>query len=477
VVTGDSTGLTIPAELDLEPGLVVGEYRIESQLGRGAFGTVYKASHPLIGKLVAIKVLARKYSVDPEMIERFVAEARAVNQIRHRNIIDIFSFGTLDDGRAYYVMELLEGEPLDHLLAREGHLALEIAVPILRGIGRALDAAHAKGIAHRDLKPDNVFLANNDGEPFPKLLDFGIAKLLTDETSRTKTRTGMAIGTPYYMSPEQARGKNVDHRTDYYAFGVVAYQLLTGVVPIDDADYMAILMRQITDEPVPPSQRVAELPVEVDHTIAWLMRKDPAERPPSLGEAVRALELAAGMEPSVGSGRRSGVAAGTIRTPVPGQLTRAPSAPAARVTPTDVLPVDGATPTEAAMRAAGIARRRRWPVVAGVAAVVAGAVIAVAVAVGGSGEQQATPQPMPQATPQAVPVPTPQPQQPPQPPPQPPPVAAPASPPPTPPTPTVSPPPPPPPVATPPRRPRPPPPPAPAPAPDPHGVENPFRKP
>src|SRR5258708_584763 len=167
---------------DLDPGQAVGEYAVEHKLGQGGFGAVFKATHPLIGKVVAIKVLARKFSVDPEMVSRFIAEAKAVNQIRNRHIIDIFSFGKLDDGRQCDVMERLDGEPLDALLEREGVLRLETALPILRAIAKALDAAHAKGITHRDLKPENVFLGrDDDGMYFPKLLDFGIAKLVASE--------------------------------------------------------------------------------------------------------------------------------------------------------------------------------------------------------------------------------------------------------------------------------------------------------
>jgi serine/threonine-protein kinase len=297
-VTGAIAG---DSDLDLQPGQVVGEYVVEARLGRGGFGAVFKAAHPLIGKVVAIKVLARRFSADPDMVERFQAEARAVNQIRHRNIIDIFSFGTLPDGRAFYVMEYLDGETLGARLARDGRLALAVAVPILRAIGRALEAAHAQGIAHRDLKPENVFLAadSDGGEPMPKLLDFGVAKLLRpDDGAKSKTQSGVPIGTPLYMSPEQCRGRAVDHRTDYYAFGVVAYQLLTGVVPIDGEDYMTVLMNQISIEPVPASTRCGELPPAVDDVIAWLMRKDPAERPPSLTVAVQALEAAAGLAPA-----------------------------------------------------------------------------------------------------------------------------------------------------------------------------------
>jgi eukaryotic-like serine/threonine-protein kinase len=281
---------------DLEIGHVVGEYEIEEKVGQGGFGTVYRAVHPVIGKVAAVKVLARRFSADPEMISRFIAEARSVNQIRHRHIIDIFLFGTLADGRAYYVMEYLDGEPLDAMIDRDKPVPLATAIPILRAIARALDAAHAKGIAHRDLKPENVFLVRDadSGEAWPKLLDFGIAKLMgNDDHSKHKTRTGIPIGTPYYMSPEQCRGKDVDHRTDYYAFGIVAYQMLTGVHPIDADDFMEIMIKQLNDEPVPPSQLVPELPTQVDEVIAWLMKKNRDERPPSLALAMKAFDAAA----------------------------------------------------------------------------------------------------------------------------------------------------------------------------------------
>jgi tetratricopeptide (TPR) repeat protein/tRNA A-37 threonylcarbamoyl transferase component Bud32 len=284
--------LTFPGEPMLPVGSRVGEFCIDGVLGKGGFGEVYRASHPVIGKLVAIKVLARQFSVDPVIMSRFVDEARAVNQIRHRNIIDIFSFGQLADGRLYYVMEFLDGETLDQRISR-GRLPLVDALPILRGIARALDAAHAAGITHRDLKAENVFLAQTDDGPLAKLFDFGIAKLTgRDEGAlpKYKTRTGSPLGTVYYMSPEQTRGKNVDHRTDYYAFGVLAYRMLTGEFPIDGDDYMDILMKQVFDVPPPASDHVPELPEHVDLALAWLMQKDPARRPASLRAAVCALE-------------------------------------------------------------------------------------------------------------------------------------------------------------------------------------------
>ncbi|MGE3547535.1 MAG: serine/threonine-protein kinase, partial [Kofleriaceae bacterium] len=303
------------------------------------FGTVFRAHHPMIGKLAAVKVLARRYSSDPEMVSRFAAEARAVNQIRHDNIIDIFAFGQLDDGRSYYVMELLEGTTLDAELDETGGLPLGEALPILDGIARALDAAHAKGIAHRDLKPHNVFLSHKDGKVHPKLLDFGIAKLFGDagQGAMHRTRTGAPIGTPYYMSPEQCRGQNVDHRTDIYSFGCVAYQLLTGTLPFDGDNHLEILMQQTSNDPEPPSKRVADnsvlppLPTQIDDAIAWMMRKDPNERPPNLAAAMRALEDAAGIEvvaqPAVRRSKRaaSEPSMASRRTPPNGAAALAPT--------------------------------------------------------------------------------------------------------------------------------------------------------
>ena len=283
-------------DAELEEGRVVGEYRIEAKIGSGGFGTVYRAVHPLIGKAAAIKVLGRQYSGDPQMVARFIAEARAVNQIRHRHIIDIFAFGSLDDGRQYFVMELLEGMTLDAYLKRKGgRLAPEEALPILRAVGRALDAAHAREIAHRDLKPENVFLAMQDGEIFPKLLDFGIAKLMGTSAGSggLKTSTGQPIGTPHYMSPEQCRGRDVDHRTDVYSFGVMAHEVLTGKLPFSGGDVMELLIKQV-QAPAPPMSRVCkELSPALDEPVLAMLSKDPKKRPSTLGQAVEALFRAA----------------------------------------------------------------------------------------------------------------------------------------------------------------------------------------
>ncbi len=282
------------ADPDLAAGVQVGEYIIEGKIGEGGFGSVYRAVHPLIGKAAAIKVLNRQYSSNPQMVSRFIAEARAVNQIRNRNIIDIFSFGQLEDGRQYYVMELLDGVTFDGYLKQKGRLAPEDALPILRGIARALGAAHAAGIAHRDLKPENVFLVmEDDGNVFPKLLDFGIAKLMGESGLGHKTRTGAPMGTPHYMSPEQCRGRNVDQRTDIYSFGIVVFETLTGRLPFDGEDVMDVLMKQ-TSAPAPRLSEVCpDLPAALDGPVLHMLEKDPANRPESLVAAVDALAAAA----------------------------------------------------------------------------------------------------------------------------------------------------------------------------------------
>jgi len=280
---------------DLSPGEVVGEYQIEGKLGEGGFGTVFRAVHPVIGKTAAIKVLNRQCSANPQMVSRFVAEARAVNQIRHRNIIDIFSFGQLPDGRQYYVMELLDGVTFDAYLAQHARLTFAQAFPILRGIARALDAAHAKDILHRDLKPENVFLVfDEDGGVQPKLLDFGLVKLLAEVSGEHKTKTGTPMGTPYYMSPEQSRGKDVDRRTDVYAFGALTFQVLTGKVPFDGDSTMDVLMKHIAEPPPRPSTVCGELAPALDDAILAMLAKEPSSRPTSVGQGLEALAAAAG---------------------------------------------------------------------------------------------------------------------------------------------------------------------------------------
>jgi serine/threonine-protein kinase len=283
------------ADPDLEAGDEVGEYEIVEKIGAGGFGTVYRARQPLIGKEVAIKLLNREYSSNPQMVSRFIEEARAVNQIRHRNIIDIFSFGTHTDKRQYFVMEFLDGKPFDAYLSERKRLTPEEAIPILRQIAKALDAAHAAGIAHRDLKPENVFLSfDDDGQAFPKLLDFGIAKLLGgSRRSGHKTATGQPIGTPYYMSPEQCLGSGVDHRADIYSFGVMCHEVLAGKLPFYAEEMMNVLVMQMSKDAPSMSSMCPGLPPSMDGPVLHMLAKDPGNRPDSVQGGLEALAQAA----------------------------------------------------------------------------------------------------------------------------------------------------------------------------------------
>ncbi len=276
-------------EPGLEPGAMVGEYRILKKLGAGTFGDVYAGEQPVIGKRVAVKVLNKRFASDPVVVSRFVAEARAVNKIRQRNIIDIFSFGTLPGvGRHYFVMEWLDGSTLGELLARVGRVPVALVLPIVRGIADGLDAAHETGITHRDLKPDNVFLARErDGTCLPKLLDFGIAKLLTDDVTH-RTGSGMVLGTPRYMSPEQARGKPTDHRTDIYALGVMVHEMLTGTAVFDAESAVDMLLKHAVEEPPHISAVCPDLPRELDAPVLAMLAKRPDQRPASAGKAIAA---------------------------------------------------------------------------------------------------------------------------------------------------------------------------------------------
>jgi serine/threonine protein kinase len=283
------------APQELEPGDRVGEYVIVSKLGEGGFGAVYEATHPVIGKRAAVKVLHAQYSSNEEVTSRFVAEARAVNQIRHRNIVDIFSFGQLRDGRHYYVMELLDGVPLDAYLERAGRLPVEEALSLLGAIAKALGAAHEAGIAHRDLKPENVFLElDQEGTVHPKILDFGMAKLLGPGALPVhKTRSGTPIGSPRYMSPEQCRGVKVDHRTDVYSFGCMAHRMLTGSPPFEARTALELMLTHVSVAPPPMSAARPDGPHALDEPVLKMLEKQPEDRPQTMLAAFDALVVAA----------------------------------------------------------------------------------------------------------------------------------------------------------------------------------------
>jgi serine/threonine-protein kinase len=286
----------------LPAGARVGEYQVVRQLGRGAFGAVYHATHVVIGKQVALKVLGSQFSDDAGMAARFVDEARAVNRIAHPNIVDIFGFGVLADGRKYCVMELLTGETLGACLQRRGHLSLSEATEILTQVASALDAAHKSGIVHRDLKPDNIFLCrateSTDEAPSAikvKLLDFGIAQIA--DAVHMRTGSNMMLGTPGYMSPEQCQGARLDYRSDIYALGVVSFELLTGTLPFQGTNAFQVTSKHLTLPAPAPSERLPGLSAQVDSAVLRMLSKSPAERPDTATQAVKALSGSLSLPP------------------------------------------------------------------------------------------------------------------------------------------------------------------------------------
>ncbi|HEX4423569.1 MAG TPA: protein kinase [Kofleriaceae bacterium] len=272
----DGTPLA-PVGEDILLGTTIGVYRVARLLGIGGMGRVYKGVHPAIGSRVAIKVLSRECSDRRDLVDRFFAEAKAVNLIRHESIVNVLDLATLPDGRPYIIMEYLDGSALASIIEH----AVQLQAPLpLGGIARltaeildALGAAHGKGIVHRDLKPDNVFVAPSGR---PKVLDFGIAKL--SDVTNTSTRTGSLLGTPHYMSPEQAAGRVVDHRADIYAIGVILFECATGRKPFL-AESLFDLLRMHVEVP-PPSPRAMrpDLPIELEHVILTALAKPPDHR-------------------------------------------------------------------------------------------------------------------------------------------------------------------------------------------------------
>ncbi len=264
---------------ELEPGTDVAGYVVDGKIGEGGMGSVYGAHHPRIGKRVAIKVLARSYCNDASAVARFEQEARLVNEIRHPNIVDVFQFGELPDKRSFFVMEHLSGENLSDRIA-SAPLTLRETIEILDAVCDALEAAHEHGVVHRDLKSDNVFLVTTRGKSTVKLLDFGVAKLSGRELSSVgKTASGIVVGTPAYMSPEQARGQPVGPRTDVYQLGILAYKMLTRSLPFDAANPFDLIVEHLKTPPPSPKKRAPGTPDVLARLVVRMMAKSPDERP------------------------------------------------------------------------------------------------------------------------------------------------------------------------------------------------------
>ncbi len=259
-------------------GKVLGEtYQVVRLVGEGGMGKVYEARHlRLKDRRFAVKVLHAEFARQAEVVSRFQREAESASAIDHPNVIDVFDVHTTQDGIPYLVGEFLEGEELGAYLERAGQLEVSVAVAIARQVCRALAAAHARGIVHRDMKPENVFITQRDGATTIKVLDFGISKAGSRETNLT--RTGMIMGTPSYMAPEQARGDKVDHRADVYAIGALLYQTLTGHRPFDSEDAASTLTMVLTLEPARPRSLNPAVPAALELVIQRAMAKDPRDR-------------------------------------------------------------------------------------------------------------------------------------------------------------------------------------------------------
>jgi serine/threonine-protein kinase len=279
---------------------VAGRYKIIRLLGEGGMGQVYLAEHSAIEKRIALKVLRAEYAHKGEIVTRFQQEAISASRIKHPNVLDVFDFGQLENGCFYLAMEFLEGNDLADELQRSRVLMPARALPIALQICRALAAAHSKGVVHRDMKPENVFLQRTaDGEEIVKIVDFGIAQLkpsneeaqAASSKQRRLTRTGMIFGTPEYMAPEQASGKHADLRCDIYAVGIILYELFTGGVPFTGETFLGVLAKHLNEQ-APPMQRVypdIQVSPELEGVVHKALAKDPNHRYQSMNELAAAL--------------------------------------------------------------------------------------------------------------------------------------------------------------------------------------------
>jgi serine/threonine protein kinase len=293
-------------------GITLGNYKIHSILGEGGMGVVYQGEHVMLRRPVAIKILHDRFARREGSVDQFLHEARAASQIRHPNIVDVTDFGTAPDKSVYFVMEYLEGESLEDVLARDQRLDLFNAVNVVRQTAQALASAHDHGIVHLDLKPEHIYLISRPGrrrvvrrvgtddsfvvEPegdfdFVKLLDFGVARF-THNQAGSNARPGMVFGTPHYMSPEQARGRPVDGRSDIYSLGILFYEMLLGDVPFDGDSAQFILSSHVS-QPVPPpldNNVGVEIDENTNSAILTCLAKDPAERYQTMDELLAALQ-------------------------------------------------------------------------------------------------------------------------------------------------------------------------------------------
>jgi len=275
-----------------------GRFAVKGFIGRGGSARVYLAEDVKTGDAVAVKMLDPPWAHDRVARDRFMREAEAARTVKHPGTVEIRHVGARGDGAPFIVMEYLFGETLAASLDRTKLMELDIALPVLREVCLALEAAHAVGVLHRDVKPDNIFLVGEPGEPYAvKLVDFGFAKL----RDTTITATGTAIGTAQYMSPEQCVADPADPRSDIYALGVVAYRTLTGAMPFDATDTKDWLAWHLVAPPIPARARIPDIDSDVEAFLEKCLRKDPVARYASITEVIADLEAIADGRPTLAS--------------------------------------------------------------------------------------------------------------------------------------------------------------------------------
>lgn len=289
--------------MDFVGKVIGGRFEIVRLLGQGGMGAVYEARHQTLPRRFAIKILRPELAASRDFVERFRREAVASARIEHPNVIYITDFGSMNDGSLYLVMEFLQGEGLDEILGRAGRLPLSRAIPILAQVADALDAAHSVDVVHRDLKPENILLSEVRGhKDMVKIFDFGIARVRTPEFSEMLTMRGQVFGTAEYMSPEQAMGEECDGRSDLYAVGCLAYELVTGDPPFTGQP-VKVLQAHVSKEPAPPSTRLRDhpIPAAFDALVLRCLAKDPNDRYDTGAEVRQDLLKLRGMLYSMGA--------------------------------------------------------------------------------------------------------------------------------------------------------------------------------